>query len=311
MPVPDFSKVWASNSPLPAYTFSDADYLTGWDFVGAAPPTKNEFDAWFKMVDEKLNWLYGQLQTTAAQIYPVGSVYMSFDPTDPTNLFGGTWARLKDTFLLANGDNYAANTTGGSATKTIATSNLPAHNHTVNSAGVHTHTASTASAGTHNHAASASTANAGGHTHTVSGTTSANGSHSHTRGTMNITGTLNVGANGYYTSGAFTTSNSNYPHIDSNVGAGCLNYNFDASKTWSGSTSTAPNHTHTYSATTSSAGVHNHTVTVSTANNGAHTHTVTVNSDGAHTHTTNNTGGGLPINIMPPYTTVYMWRRTA
>ena len=27
MPTPDFSKVWASNSPLPEYTFSDADYL--------------------------------------------------------------------------------------------------------------------------------------------------------------------------------------------------------------------------------------------------------------------------------------------
>lgn len=48
MPTPDFSKIWASNSPLPEYTFSDADYLEGWDFVGSAPPTKNEFDAWFK-----------------------------------------------------------------------------------------------------------------------------------------------------------------------------------------------------------------------------------------------------------------------
>ena len=45
MPTPDFSKIWASNSPLPEYTFSDADYLTGWDYVGSAPPTKNEFDA--------------------------------------------------------------------------------------------------------------------------------------------------------------------------------------------------------------------------------------------------------------------------
>ena len=104
MPTPDFSKIWASNSPLPAYTFSDADYLTGWDFVGSAPPTKNEFDAWFKLVDEKLNYLYGQLQDTASKLYPVGSVYISFNSADPSTLFGGTWTRLKDTFLLANGD---------------------------------------------------------------------------------------------------------------------------------------------------------------------------------------------------------------
>ena len=126
MPTPDFSKVWASNSPLPEYTFTDEDYLTGWDFVGSAPPTKNEFDAWFKMVDTKLNWLYGQLQDTASKLYPVGSVYISFNSADPSTLFGGSWTRLKDTFLLANGDSYAPNTTGGSATKTIGVANLPA-----------------------------------------------------------------------------------------------------------------------------------------------------------------------------------------
>jgi hypothetical protein len=60
-------------------------------------------------------------------------------------------------------------------------------------------------------------------------------------------------------------------------------FGFDASKSWTGSTSTAGNHTHTMTTTT----------------------------NGNHTHTTNNTGGGLPLNIMPPYQTVYMWRRTA
>ena len=140
MPTPDFSKVWASNSPLPAYTFSDADYLTGWDFVGSAPPTKNEFDAWFKLVDEKLNWLYGQLQDTASKLYPVGSVYISFNATDPSTLFGGTWVRLKDTFLLANGDSYAPNTSGGSTAKTIGVNNLPSHTHSCSTVGNHTHT---------------------------------------------------------------------------------------------------------------------------------------------------------------------------
>ena len=93
MPTPDFSKIWASNSPLPEYTFSDADYLTGWDFVGSAPPTKNEFDAWFRMVDTKLKWLYDQMQATASKLYPVGSVYISFNSADPSTLFGGTWQR--------------------------------------------------------------------------------------------------------------------------------------------------------------------------------------------------------------------------
>ena len=312
MATPDFSKVWASNSPLPEYTFSDADYVTGWDFVGSAPPTKNEFDAWFKLVDTKLNWLYGQLQDTASKLYPVGSVYISFNSADPSTLFGGTWTRLKDRMLMASGDSYAPNTTGGSATKTIGVTNLPAHNHTVNSAGNHNHTASTGASGVHNHAAS--TGGAGSHTHTASSNTT--GDHTHAKGTMNITGDFSGVGQKYdnesaTVNGAFYIKNtSNEPREGvtvSNSGKRDDWFGFDASKSWTGSTSTAGNHSHTI--TVNSIGNHTHTVTVN--NNGSHAHTVTVNNSGSHTHTTNNTGGGTPLNILPPYQTVYMWRRTA
>ena len=248
MPTPDFSKVWASNSPLPEYTFSDADYLTGWDFVGSAPPTKNEFDAWFRQTDQKLKWLYDQVQTTASQLYPIGSVYISFNSTDPSTLFGGVWQRLKDTFLLVNGDQYAPNTTGGSATKSIAVSNLPAHNHTVSSSGSHTHSSANVTVST-----------AGNHSHTAS----TNGNHSHT----GIKGGDNDDGGSHFAFGTSTYQQN--------------------------STTSAGSHTHT----------------IGTAGN--HTHTVSIASSGSHTHTTENTGGSVPLNIMPPYTTVYAWRRTA
>lgn len=282
--MPDFSKIWATNSPLPAYTFTDSEYLTGWDFVAAAPPTKTQFDAWFKLTDEKLQYLYEQLQNTASKLYPVGSVYISFSATDPSTLFGGTWQRLKDTFLLANGDTYAANTTGGSATKTLTVNNMPAHNHTVNSAGAHTHTATTASAGAHTH--TATTASNGAHTHT------ANSAGSHNHWTMDDIHTASFDRQ---TSGANVGYTDIYYGDDGRYNGGYRN----------AKTSTNGAHTHS----TTSNGAHTHTLT--TASNGAHTHTVTVNSNGAHTHTTNNIGGNVPINIMPPYTTVYMWRRTA
>ena len=48
-------------------------------------------------------------------IYPVGSIYMSVNATSPASLFGGTWEQLKDRFLLAAGDTYAAGSTGGEA----------------------------------------------------------------------------------------------------------------------------------------------------------------------------------------------------
>lgn len=267
MPTPDFSKIWASSSPLPAYTFSDEDYVTGWDFVGSAPPTKNEFDAWFKLVDTKLNWLYGQLQNTASQLYPVGSVYISFNATDPSTLFGGTWQRLKDTFLLASGDAYAPNTTGGSPTKTIGVSNMPSHNHSVSSSGSHTHSSSNVSV-------------------------SSSGSHTHERGTMNIKGTFsgvgnaNTGEPATLTGAFYRVNSSAHPTqgvVIANSGDRDDYFGFDASRNWTGATKS----------------------------NGSHTHTVSIASSGSHTHTTTNVGGGTPLNIMPPYTTVYAWRRTA
>ena len=240
MPTPDFSKIWASSSPLPDYTFTDSEYVTGWDFVGSAPPTKNEFDAWFRNTDEKLKWLYDQMQATASKLYPVGSVYISFNATDPSTLFGGTWQRLKDTFLLANGDSYAPNTTGGSATKTISVDNLPSHTHSCSTVGNHTHT----------------------------------------RGSMNITGSIRAtdstevftSADEFTTSGALSVTNrTSIGSTYTSEGAGYQGISFNAQDGWSGETS----------------------------------------SNGSHTHTIGNTGSSLPLNIMPPYKTVYMWQRTA
>lgn len=63
------------------------------------------------------------------KIYPVGSIYLSTNDTNPTALFGGTWERIKDTFLLTAGDTYAAGTTGGEAKHTLTLDEMPYHNH--------------------------------------------------------------------------------------------------------------------------------------------------------------------------------------
>lgn len=70
-----------------------------------------------------------------ADVYPVGSIYMSVNNTDPGTLFGGTWEQLKDRFLLGAGDTYTAGGTGGEATHklTAAESGVPTHNHGLSS----------------------------------------------------------------------------------------------------------------------------------------------------------------------------------
>lgn len=61
--------------------------------------------------------------------YPVGSIYMSVNSTNPQNLFGGTWVQIKDRFLLAAGTTYKAGATGGEATHTLTADEIPNHQH--------------------------------------------------------------------------------------------------------------------------------------------------------------------------------------
>lgn len=65
------------------------------------------------------------------ECYPVGSIYMSVNSTDPSTLFGGSWERIQDRFLLASGSTYGAGTTGGSADSVVVshTHAQTAHSH--------------------------------------------------------------------------------------------------------------------------------------------------------------------------------------
>lgn len=65
-------------------------------------------------------------------IYPVGSIYMSVNSTNPATLFGGTWSQLKDRFLLGAGSSYSAGATGGAATHTLTAAQMPSHTHVQN-----------------------------------------------------------------------------------------------------------------------------------------------------------------------------------
>ena len=68
-------------------------------------------------------------------VYPVGSVYMSINDTDPSLLFGGVWEQIKDRFLLSAGDNYNAGDIGGEANHTLTIDEIPSHTHTYGESG--------------------------------------------------------------------------------------------------------------------------------------------------------------------------------
>ena len=82
-------------------------------------------------VTNALGYLPPSMATVLNAIYPVGSIYMSVSSTSPRTLFGGTWERIQDKFLLAAGSSYAAGATGGEATHTLTKNEMPAHDHSV------------------------------------------------------------------------------------------------------------------------------------------------------------------------------------
>ena len=224
------------------------------------------------------------------RVYPVGSIYMSAVNVSPASFLGGTWQAIEQgRMLMAAGSSWQAGTTGGAAYHTLTVAEMPAHDHsaTETEAGGHTHNASTGSAGAHSHSGSTNTA----------------GDHAHTRGSMNITGDIGgffrIAGQENLISGAFCGRAGTGANIQpvAGPGEGAAPLHFDASRSWTGWTSTNGNHSHWLSI--SSAGAHTHSVAIAAA--GAHIHTITIGK----------TGSGAAFSILPPYIAVYMWRRTA
>lgn len=85
--------------------------------------------AWGTWVNKSMNTPSSEISQMLQYMYPIGSVYISAYNTSPASIFGGTWERIKDVFLLAAGDAYRAGDTGGEAAHTLTVDELPAHSH--------------------------------------------------------------------------------------------------------------------------------------------------------------------------------------
>ena len=73
------------------------------------------------------------------ELFPIGSIYINVNTTNPGTIFGGTWEQIKDTFLLCSGSTYSNGSTGGSASHvhetqghTLTIAEMPSHNHKPN-----------------------------------------------------------------------------------------------------------------------------------------------------------------------------------
>lgn len=62
-------------------------------------------------------------------VYPVGSVYISYNSASPAALFGGSWTQIQGRFLLAADSAHSAGSTGGEETVSLTANQNGPHYH--------------------------------------------------------------------------------------------------------------------------------------------------------------------------------------
>jgi hypothetical protein len=88
-------------------------------------------------------------QTTALDVWPIGSIHLRYDNTNPGTLFGGTWTQMARGKMLMGQDDTDVDfdtlgETGGLKSKALTLGQIPPHPHSsgtlsANDAGSHTH----------------------------------------------------------------------------------------------------------------------------------------------------------------------------
>jgi len=171
---------------------------------GVAVGKVAEKDNTFEVSEEWDVRVYGKLLSDyikqfSAVVYPVGSIYMSVKPTNPSTYFGGTWVawgtgRVPVGINTADSNFSTVEKTGGASTVALTASQIPSHTHAKGtlaaaSNGAHTHNLNltkTTWAGSsssrvvvdstdYTAMTNKATASAGAHSHTITGSTAATG----------------------------------------------------------------------------------------------------------------------------------------
>lgn len=106
-----------------------------------------------------MNFIYDEQSNRQAfidSIYPVGSVYISINNTNPADIFGGVWNMVSEGLVpISAGTGYVAGQQYGQPSVTLTREQMPVHNHGSDEqyeSG--SSTGSTGSAGSHSHVVS-------------------------------------------------------------------------------------------------------------------------------------------------------------
>lgn len=103
-----------------AITIKGIKLTSGTDFGSSLPSSLQSNQLFFQTLGS--NYILDN-------VYPVGSIYMSVNSTNPKNLFGGTWEQIQGKFLFGMNSSYPAGSTGGEITHKLTSAEMPTHAH--------------------------------------------------------------------------------------------------------------------------------------------------------------------------------------
>lgn len=87
--------------------------------------------AWMRYISKTptADWNRSAWVNEAIKAYPIGSIYLAYNHTDPATLFGGTWVRISGAFPWFTDGSGTIGLTGGVSEVTLTVEQLPAHSH--------------------------------------------------------------------------------------------------------------------------------------------------------------------------------------
>ena len=282
---------------------------------GSSTPTTSNLEKLELGFDKVAKKLYIRCEDEIIQIgtskeeiinttFPINSIFITTNSANPGTYLGGTWEAFGTgrTLIAVDESNTNFNTvekTGGAASlnlahthstsgHTLTTSEIPSHSHSM----THSHTMN------HTHSDTFSCKSGGSHSHSLSSSYTSNWGD---KGSFRVLGWKTAAVSGPI----FTMSAATYDQKAYGRGSdfGAVSFTLDLE------------HRHSLSGSTSSSGSHSHTISGSVSTYSGNTSSYSGSTDTAgsgNSHSHGNTDSALDTyTILPPYITVYMWKRTA